>query len=263
MVGHSRIRDLNSTTKRLVERCLSGPWCVQLMELRNESGHGSRLGSPSSDLSTILSSPDNMGPSTASHHLDSSKIMMSLKYSKSVEHLGRAEALTKQQLKSPLDQVRRPSNASVQSLPGFAEVATSSKVTPVPVTSPAAKKRSTSATADTHPHLLRHNSLPLEGDHELNNYHYQERSPRSARSSLSPPVSPLSPKQVAIFEEPATQIVPPSARRRRPPPAPPRRQNPPPIPIGRTNSGVTITSIRSSEPSPLSKSHKIGVQQVS
>ena len=262
MVGHSRIRDVNSTTKRLVERCLSGPWCVQLMELRKESGYGSRRAeTPSSDLSTILSSPDNMGPSTASQHYDSSKIMMSLKYSKSVEHLGRAEALTKQQLKSPLDQVRRPSNASVQSLPGFAEVATSSKVPPVPA--PAAKKRSTSATADTHPPLPRHNSLPLEGDHELNSYHYQEQSPRSARSSLSPPVSPLSPKQVVIFEEPATQIVPPSARRRRPPPAPPKRQKPPPIPIGRTNSGVTITSIRSSEPSPLSKSHKIGVQQVS
>ena len=234
------------------------------MELRKETSYGSRrAGSPSSDLSTIMSSPDNMGPSAASQHLDSPKVMMSLKFSKSVENLGRAEPVTKQQLKSPLDQVRRTSNASVQSLPGFAEVATSSKVPPVPVTAPATKKRSNSAAADSHGRVPRHNSLPLEGDHELNNYTYQEPSPHSARSSLSPPVSPFSPNQVIILEESAAQIVPQSPRRRRPPPAPPKRQKPPPIPIGRTNSGVTITSIRSSEPSPLSKSHKIGVQKVS
>jgi len=266
MVGHSRIREVTPTTKRLVERCLSGPWCVQLMELRKEARYDpKRVGSPSSDLSTILMSPDNMGPSAA-QHLDSSKVMMSLKYSKSVEHLGRAELVTKQQLKLPLDQARRPSNASVHSLPGFAEVATSSKVPPLSINASAAKKRSTSAAADTPAHVPRHNSLPLEGDHELNNYHYQEpspHSPHSPRSSLPSPVSSLSPNQVSILEEPATQIVAQSPRRRRPPPAPPKRHKPPPIPVGRTNSGATITTLRSSEPSPLSKSHKIGVQQVS
>ena len=255
---------MNSTTKRLVERCLSGPWCIQLMELRKEAGYDpQRAGTPSSDLSTILSSPDNMGPSAASQHFDSSKVMMSLKFSKSVEHLGRADQVKKQQLKPPLEQGRRPSNASVQSLPGFAEVATSSKVPPVPVTAPASKKRSTSSTADTRPHPPRHNSLPLEGDHELNNFNYRELSPLSTRSFPPSPVSVLSPDQATILEEPATQIVAQSPRRRRPPPAPPKRHKPPPIPIGRTNSGVMITTIRSSEPSPLSKSHKIGVQQVS
>ncbi|KIM41429.1 hypothetical protein M413DRAFT_18955 [Hebeloma cylindrosporum] len=264
MIGHSKIRDVNSTTKRLVERCLSGPWCVQLMELRKEAGYSPRRpGSPGSDLSTILSSPEIMGPSAASQRLDSSKVMMSLKFSKSVEHLGRAEPATKQQLKPPLDQVRRASNASVQSLPGFAEVAASSKIPSPPVIAPAAKKRSTSAAADTHVHVPRHNSLPLDGSHELNNYSYQEPSPHSARSSLPPPVSPISPVQVPILEEPAAPVVAVSPKRRRPPPAPPKRQKPPAIPIGRTNSGAMITSIRSSEPSPLSKSHKIGVQQVS
>lgn len=254
---------MNSTTKRLVERCLSGPWSVQLMELRKEAGYDPRrAGSPSSDLSTILSSPENMGPFAASQHLDSSKVMMSLKFSKSVENLGRADPVTKQQLKPPLNQGRRLSNASVQSLPGFAEVASSSKVPLVPVIAPAAKKRSTSAAPDTHVHVPRHNSLPLEEDHELNNFNYQETSPLSTRSSLPSPV-PLSPSQVTILEEPATQIVAQPPKRRRPPPAPPKRHKPPAIPIGRTNSGAMITTIRSSEPSPLSKSHKIGVQQVS
>ena len=259
MIGHSRIREVNATTQRLVERCLSGPWCVQLMELRKEAGYGpQRVGSPtSSDTPTILSPPGHIGPSAASQ-LDPSKVMKSLKFSKSVENLGRSEQMTRQSLRSPLDQVRRPSNASVQSLPGFAGVGMSSKVPPVGVVAPAAKKRSTS---DNHTHVPRHNSLPLDGDHELNNYHYQEAA-HPVRLSHAPPVSLLSTAQVLIPEEP-TAAEPP--KRRRPPPAPPKRRRPPPIPIGHTNSGATITSIRSSEPSPLSKAHKpqIGVHQVS
>jgi hypothetical protein len=47
-----------------------------------------------------------------------------------------------------------------------------------------------------------------------------------------------------------------SKPQRRPPPAPPKRRKPPAIPIGRTNNGAVITSIRSSEPSPLSKVYK-------
>jgi hypothetical protein len=261
MIGHSRIREVNSTTKRLVERCLSGPWCVQLMELRKEAGYGpQRVGSPGSDISTILSPPGHIGPPASSQLHDPSKVMKSLKFSKSVENLGRYDQMTRQPLRSPLDQVRRPSNASVQSLPGFAEVATSSKVSPGGLTAPAAKKRSTS---DNYIHVPRHNSLPLDGDHELNNYNcHQEPSPHSIRAPHSPPVSPHSPAQVPIPEEP-TLAQPP--KRRRPPPAPPKRRRPPAIPIGHTNSGAIITSIRSSEPSPLSKTHKtqIGVHQVS
>jgi len=30
LVGNAKIRDINPTTKRLVERCLGGDWCVQL-----------------------------------------------------------------------------------------------------------------------------------------------------------------------------------------------------------------------------------------
>ena len=33
LISHSGIRDINATTQRLVERCLSGEWCVQLRKL--------------------------------------------------------------------------------------------------------------------------------------------------------------------------------------------------------------------------------------
>src|SRR5882757_9750503 len=40
LLGNSKIREVNPTTKRLVDRCLSGDWCVQLKELRENAGYG-------------------------------------------------------------------------------------------------------------------------------------------------------------------------------------------------------------------------------
>ncbi|KAI5117908.1 hypothetical protein M0805_003602 [Coniferiporia weirii] len=55
LVGHPNIRDINATTKRLVERCLSGDWCVQLRKVESPCSDSStpsfgfaRVGSPSS-----------------------------------------------------------------------------------------------------------------------------------------------------------------------------------------------------------------------
>lgn len=44
LISHSSIREVNATTKRLVERCLSGDWCVQLR----------RVDSPGSDSSGLI-----------------------------------------------------------------------------------------------------------------------------------------------------------------------------------------------------------------
>ena len=252
MITNSRIREVNPTTKRLVERCLSGEWCVSLRELRKHAEH--RVGSPSSDVSssTIFSPPGLVEPVSmaASQRLEvsaSSKALKSLKYSKSVENLSARLETPKQPLRSPLDQLRRPSNASVTSLPDA--MASSLKLS-----APASKKRSTSATeaGNLHP-PSRHNSLDSSEQplHHFNNTLSPATSPRVPHLSTAslPPDNPLSTGQP----------------RRRPPPAPPKRRKPPAIPIGVTNSGATITSIRSSEPSPLSKAHKppAGVSQLS
>ncbi|KAF8153062.1 hypothetical protein B0H34DRAFT_90295 [Crassisporium funariophilum] len=258
MLGNQRIRTVNPTTKRLVERCLSGDWCVQLMELRKDAGYNDhRVSSPSSDASTILSPAGALGPTSmqASMHLDvtgGNKVMKSLKYSKSVENLSaRADPQTRQPLRSPLDQPRRPSNASIQSLPAFAaNAAATSKI----LAAPAAKRRSNSTAVVENAHSTRHNSLPHEG------YHYH--SP-----PLSPQPRPIPPTSPITVEEPLQSSTPEQTqpRRRPPPPAPPKRRKPPAIPIGRTHGGATMTTIRSSEPSPLSKTHKppIGLQHMS
>ncbi|KDR77158.1 hypothetical protein GALMADRAFT_225296 [Galerina marginata CBS 339.88] len=268
MTAKSRIREINPTTKRLVERCLSGDWCIPLRELRMSSGDSEhRVGSPNSEGSAILSPPGHPGPMSmaASQRLEvssSSRVMMSMKYSKSVENLSGRLDSPRQPLRSPLDQARRPSNASVHSLPGA--VASSSKV---PL-APAPKKRSTSKAAESH-HPSRHSSLDsdfleysqtklvISVGERVNTINTNPPHPSASRQHS--PTVPITSVPLANVEDS------PQRRRRPPPPAPPKRRKPPAIPIGTTNSGATITSIRSSEPSPLAKVHKpqIGLQQAS
>lgn len=260
LLGNSKIREVNPTTKRLVDRCLSGDWCVQLKELRESAGYGTlRVGSPNSETSTLLSPPGNMGLTAASMQPDvtlGNKVAKSLKHSKSVEQLSiRAEPSARQIPRSPLDQIqaRRPSNASIQSLPVFV-----SPTSPKANTAPTPKRRSTSNTLVDGVQAPRHNSLPHDTEH-----YYQHSSPPHTQPTplavAAVAISTPSPPTIEL-EEPSTQTQP---RRRPPPPAPTRRRKPPAIPIGRTHGGATITTIRSSEPSPLSKVHKspIGLQQ--
>jgi hypothetical protein len=209
-----------------------------------------RVSSPNSETST------NMGP-PGSMHLDitGNKVMKSLKHSKSVEQLSvRSEPSTRQIPRSPLDQVqtRRPSNASIQSLPAFV-----SPNSPKIIAAPASKRRqNTSEDVQT----ARQNSLPLEAEH----YYQHPPSLLSPHIRSAPAVvaatAAATPPSPPAAEETSTQTQP---RRRPPPPTPTKRRKPPAIPLGRTHSGATITTIRSSEPSPLSKVYKapIGLQQ--
>lgn len=260
MIANSQMREINSTTKRLVERCLGGDWCVSLRERNSnspQSDRGLRVGSPTfSEGSTIFSPPGHMGPISiaAAQHVESSgssKVMKSMKYSKSVENLsGRLDPPREPPLRSPLDQVRRPSNASVQSLPS-AMAANFSKLN---VSSNTKKRSPSHREIEASAYPQRHNSL--DPDHLSLRIHVTQPPPHSP-SHLHSPISPASSAPDSDFP-----AVPPTRRR---PPPPPKRRKPPAIPVGHTNGGATITSIRSSEPSPLSKVHKppVGVQPVS
>lgn len=221
------------------------------MELRKDKGP-QRVGSPSNSSdssSTILSPPGNFSrPSMTSVQDSGNNVMKSLKHSKSVEHLSAKRETSRQPLRSPLDQVRRPSNASVTSLPAFMAQSTSK----LSVNTTSTKRRSaTNAEGHHHSSPSRSSTLPPDLTSPL--------SPPLRSESPPPPVPPI-PSHIVITSSGATGTT-----HRRPPPAPPKRRKPPAIPVGRTNSGAIITSIRSSEPSPLSKAHKppIGLQQVS
>lgn len=269
MLSNSRIREVNATTKRLVERCLSGEWCTSLMELRKEAGYGiQRAGSPSSDASTIVSPPGVVGMSmAAAQHLEASganKVMKNMKFSKSVENFGRTEhsAASKSAPRSAVDQERRASNSSVHSLPAFVSPPPSAMKMAVPPSSLAPKKRSTSATTESLHSPSRHNSLPNQ---EGPTYHYNPDAPSAhvGRPNINPLAKSVVALDVDSIAAAADALALHEQQPRRRPPPPPKRRKPPAIPIGHTNSGATITSIRSSEPSPLSKVHKppLGVHQ--
>lgn len=242
LIANADIRDVNPTTKRLVERCLSGDWCVQLKATQRSIPIPGTPGSPASDYSSVHSPPPNFVPAPmVSSHLDPNiHKLKSLKFSKSVENLGSRPDFSKPppMPRSPLDQIRFPngSTTSLSSLP-------SSKARP---TSPPVPQRrgTTSNTTSIHDSIPSRSSssessstasLSVDGEQII---HHRPVSTRPTSSSLSLPDS----------KDPTVQGPP---RRRPPPPAPPKRRKPPAIPIH--NDRVTIHPIRSSEPSPLSR----------
>ncbi|TFK31833.1 hypothetical protein BDQ12DRAFT_659958 [Crucibulum laeve] len=241
LVGNSRVRDVNPTTKRLVDRCLAGEWCVQLRDTTiNRAGihDPRRRDSDTSDLdsASALSPSAHTGPTSmaAAQQLGRTGSMKrALKSSKSVENLRvkdrDALPMRNDMPRSPMDKLRRPSNGSTYSLPGVTTAAGS--VHPIPISS-------------THSYRLHSNSNPSapasqlgqghahDPEHQFHTHHHQLLAP-----SHSPGYTPS-----PIAANPSSP-----AKRRPPPPAPSKRRKPPAIPTVRTNSGTTITTIRSSE----------------
>ncbi|KAJ6622827.1 hypothetical protein B0H10DRAFT_1723933, partial [Mycena sp. CBHHK59/15] len=227
LTGNSRIRDISPTTRRLVERCLSGDWCVQLRKTHSPerlsaqpSDDDKRHGSGSSEASVQTHSHLNLPSMSASAQLERSASgkIRTLKSSKSVEFLkGYSATQPRQATRSTLETVRRGSNASSINLVATA-TAPASNGLPVPT-------RKGSA-----------NSGPVDGSYAdrhrtVHHGHNSELLPPS-------PTTPTSPVQLHVQA--------PSPQRRSAPPPPPKRRKPPAIPVGRTNGGATITTIRSS-----------------
>ena len=222
LTSNSRVREVNPTTRRLAERCLGGEWCQQLMELRRDAGY--RVSSPLSDTSTVLSPPF---ASTTAQTDTGNTVMKNLKFSKSVEHLSttKIEVPKVPIPRSPLDQFRAM-NGSTQSIPSIMNQSTTRIGAPPPP-----KRRSTTVPQNNPP---LHAPTPL-----VPTAHVVEPSSASSTSSASD-------------EAKSTSTT---ARRRPPPPPAPKRRKPPAIPT-HGGHGITITTIKTSESSPLSKVQK-------
>ncbi|KAF8878082.1 hypothetical protein BD779DRAFT_1613089 [Infundibulicybe gibba] len=234
LTNHSRIRDVSPTTKRLVDRCLSGDWCVQLLKNAEKTppkkvGSESEAGSDSSAGKT----QSHLGFTTpASQQLERSASgkYRALKSSKSVEHLTTHSEPHRPPVRPPIESARRPSNASTISLVGA--------TTPANLPAPP-KRRGTADLTDPAPSIHSEPHSPTVNTHP----------PRPHSATESDLVSNHIPKPFATAQD--------LPLRRKPPPAPPKRRKPPAVPLGRTNGGATITAIRSSATSPLSKVTKI------
>lgn len=155
LIEHPEIRDVTPTTRRLVERCLSGDWCVQLRKTAPKpasaallspalDGGIERTTSPSTEqVARGMYSPDLTGAgsgssyaSSSTRNLDRDKLgagtlhrQRSLKGSKSVENI-RTLVTSSPPKNRGLEALKNkigPSNESASSLPGVAGAATSSK----------------------------------------------------------------------------------------------------------------------------------------
>ncbi|KAF9451097.1 hypothetical protein P691DRAFT_808759 [Macrolepiota fuliginosa MF-IS2] len=252
LTSNSKIRDINPTTKRLVERCLSGDWCVQLRARRDEESV-SQGSDNNSETCGSATSPQHQVPTAIRLERSSSKGKL-LKASKSVENLKIRRDEHHPPL-PPLDRIRRTSNSSAASLPAMTDSAAS---TP--------KRRGTAGSAivvGAHAHRHHDRAGSHGAEQDFHNHHHQLLAPvglaktRQAQTRsrppppppvqtriTSPPVSTPSPTSTSSF---ASDQGPPPSSRRRPPPAPPTRRKPPAIPVGKTTSGATITVIRSSD----------------
>jgi hypothetical protein len=279
LIAHQEIREVSTTTKRLVERCLNGEWYVHH---RTSSGGGrvsaehgmQRPASPSSDrvaAQSLTPKPNVPAPPNADPSLLRRR---SLKGSRSAENL-RGLATADAKPSRTLEALRKPTNDSTLAL----AIAMSPTV--------AHPQRAGSETlpdkrpSDRRPHPrppaprelilpVRHGSLGTVSDQPL--------SPTAALPSSAPvpALSPPSPLVPAYARTANTRVPPPSPAgsaasgattasgtkkvHRRSPPPPPKRRKPPAVPmrvVGTSNGGAEIAAIASSTSSlSLGKSRK-------
>ncbi|KAH7921468.1 hypothetical protein BV22DRAFT_1096457 [Leucogyrophana mollusca] len=222
LIQNANIRDINPTTKRLVERCLSGEWCVQLRktahdkellkaqgDFRNASPSHDIVAATTQDVISPKPPPPRVDPGTATTTAPRPR---PLKPSRSFENI-QAPISPRSPLRSANENARRPSTDSSTSLGGVAS-ATTSKT----------KRRDKPGSMDDG------TTTTPPG---MSTAHYPRPPPSPGAFSLPPNSSTMAQKS-----------------QRRPAPAPPKRRQPPAVPVGKTNSGATITAIASSASTP-------------
>ncbi|KAF9653640.1 hypothetical protein BDM02DRAFT_3182648 [Thelephora ganbajun] len=200
IVGNAKIRDINPTTKRLVERCLGGDWCVQLRKTTPI---------PSTPVVDLMREDDAVPAATSDNRLlgPGHTRQKSLKSARSVENF-----------RPPADDrrgnaVRKASTDSSNSLPNVAVGSNNSS----------RHDRGRSDSNDTPPtqdhppasHPVRTDSMGI----------YEINSPQTFRSETNPD----------SLSVPPWAIPSPSGRRSAPPVPPPvKRRKPPAVPAHRS-----------------------------
>ncbi|KAG2159288.1 uncharacterized protein EDB93DRAFT_1114855 [Suillus bovinus] len=227
LVQNGNIRDINPTTKRLVERCLGGEWCVQLRrtshdkEVLKHQGNF-RLSSPSHDIiaSTTQDTVSSRAPTSPDAEHDAASKVLNSK-SKIIKHYRSAESIH-----DPI------SPRSVKTT--HMRSSTDSTTSLAAATATASRQREKASSVDD---VTRDVTLHPEKSVLVQ----QSRQPSSSSLNL-----------------PSSASVNHSHKVRRPAPAPPKRRKPPPVPVGTSNSGATITAIATSASTPLGQLGKSG-----
>jgi hypothetical protein len=258
---NSQIRDIDPTTKRLVERCLSGEWCEQYRKPKvvRDDRRASDSGSPGSPGGESVAASAPVASTSKSTQLErqSSGKGKTLKLSKSVENL-KGKSKPPRPPRSALSSIRRPSTDSTGSLPGIASAKT-----------PVSKQKGPSRSADYQGSFAAQQTERHHQNRTADNLHPHHAPPRSdsldtgidglvSQSQTTPNGLPSSISEVSL-------IRPGTTHRRSAPPTPAKRRKPPAVPVEKTNSGATITAIASSNPVPtvkITKTSTSGLQHM-
>lgn len=238
LIQNGNIRDINPTTKRLVERCLGGDWCVQLRRTSHEKDVLKRQGdfrhsSPSHDIiaSTTQDNVSSRAPTSPDVEHDSASKALGSK-PKAMKHCRSVESIhnpTSPRLPSPRSEKTTYMRSSMDSTTSLAAATTTTS-----------KRREKASSVDDVT-----SAVALHPE----------------KSVLVPQYRPTSSSSLNLPT--ATSV---NHKVRRPAPAPPKRRKPPPVPVGTTNSGATITAIATSASTPalgqLGKSNKLACRQM-
>ncbi|THH14440.1 hypothetical protein EW146_g5899 [Bondarzewia mesenterica] len=242
LIEHPEIRDVSPTTKRLVERCLSGEWCVQLRKGTAGKLAMSELERTSSPSDDRIAKQEHLAPPSVYKNGSQKK-----SFSRSVENLRSSAASSSTAAGSAqkgLEALRKQNNDSAVSLLGVAGATSSSsskkrdRINSVDVQRERSHGHHEERQREKDTHVPPHVPIPLE-----------RPSSTTSTSSAAP--------TAAIHENGTAKKHP----HRRTAPAPPKRRKPPaaPIAVGQTNSGATITAIKSSSSTPNVNSYgKLG-----
>ncbi|KAH7882997.1 hypothetical protein F5I97DRAFT_1978361, partial [Phlebopus sp. FC_14] len=228
LVQNSEIRDVNPTTKRLVERCLGGEWCVQLRKTAFNkdavtSQDSFRQASPSRDIvasttqADLYSSLSRFSISSNAERIAGGTELTTIakpkqvKPRRSVDNMKSPTCPRSPPPRSFTETLRRPSADSASSLGGVATAITG-----------ITRRREKAGSVDDGSFSQQSEQIFLVKRHP---------HPPPSPGSSSLPSNPSSTTQ----------------KSRRPPPVPPpKRRKAPPLPVGKTNGGAIITAIASS-----------------
>lgn len=253
LIENEPIWDIDPTTKRLVQRCLSGDWCVQF---RKKTDASKRVTSPAPSVTSATSIPQSVDALASSRHERSHSIRGKSKAaSRSAENLldmGMPRRQSDQ--KTPrgggghghgyFENLRQPSADSTTSLP---RIATAANLPRLRHRAGSMDAEATTAAFSTLTTRERNDDSPTSAPAAQASMVFTNRvvEPSSPRSPLDPPDSPVS-----VLSSSSSSTMGSKPHRRAAPPPPAKRRKPPAVPAGKTPASHTFSALGASSSQP-------------
>ncbi|KAI0725947.1 hypothetical protein C8Q72DRAFT_848759 [Fomitopsis betulina] len=251
LIENEPIWDIDPTTKRLVQRCLSGEWCVQF----RKTDIPKRVTSPalSATSASAVSIPPSVDALASSRHERSNSIRgKNRAASRSAENLldmGLPRRPSDQNTSrgghghGHLDNLRQPSADSTTSLPRIVTAVTTANTQKFRHRAGSMDAEATTAAFSTLTTRERNDDTPTSAPAAQASMVITDRiaRPSSPRSPIEPPDSPGS-----VLSSSSSSTMGSKPHRRAAPPPPAKRRKPPAIPAGKPPASHSFSALGAS-----------------